>query len=115
MSSRSELVVIHSRYVVPDTSRKALLREHSLVFNKDGEVIDLLPTIEARRRYHCCREISHSKSILVPSMLVHKPLDFQMGFPNDFFDFPWMQEFLSPSEREEVSIMYFRQVSAWRF
>ena len=59
---------IEARWVVPMTSRRQLLEDHTLVV-RDGRILDLLPSTDAADRYAATAVVQRPAHLLMPGMV----------------------------------------------
>jgi 5-methylthioadenosine/S-adenosylhomocysteine deaminase len=97
--------VIHARWVIPVQPDDTVLEHHSLVIQQ-GKILDLLPSADARAKYHGKDEHTLSEHALIPGMInthTHASMNLLKGYACDLPLMEWLQNHIWPAEAQHVS------------
>jgi 5-methylthioadenosine/S-adenosylhomocysteine deaminase len=97
--------LIHARWIVPVEPHSVVLEHHTMAI-RDGRIVALLPSGEARSRYRAdtVHELAHH--ILIPGLVnthTHAAMSLMRGLADDLPLMEWLQEHIWPAEGRWVS------------
>ncbi|MDE2069830.1 MAG: TRZ/ATZ family hydrolase [Gammaproteobacteria bacterium] len=78
-------LVIHARWVIPVEPEGAILEQHAIVV-RDGRILALLPSAEARRQYHAHTGVELPDHVLIPGFVnahTHTAMSLLRGAAED--------------------------------
>lgn len=96
---------IDARWVIPIRPSGVALEDHSVLID-DGKIIAVLPTPEARHRYHPKTTVTLDQHALTPGLVnahVHAAMALLRGAADDLPLMQWLQERIWPLEAALVS------------
>lgn len=97
-------LLIEARWIAavePDV----LLENHAVAI-RHGRILDLLPSGEARNRYHPGERVVLENHILIPGLVnlhTHAAMSLMRGLADDLPLMEWLQKHIWPTEAEHVS------------
>ena len=93
-------LLIEAGWVVPVEPHGIVLEAHAVAV-RDGAIVDLLPSDEARRRYSPRERIERPGSVLLPGLVnahTHNPMTLMRGVADDLPLMRWLNEHVWPVE-----------------
>ena len=102
--------LLHARWVVPIEPEGVVLEHHSVAI-KDGKILDLLPTEQARTMYQADHEMELNSHALMPGLVnshTHAAMSLLRGIADDLPLMTWLQEHIWPAEQTHVSTDFVR-------
>ena len=93
-------LLIEAGYVVPIEPHGVVLEDHAVAV-RDGAIVAVLPSDEARRRFAAKETVSRPHSALMPGLVnahTHNPMTLLRGFADDLPLMVWLQEHIWPVE-----------------
>jgi 5-methylthioadenosine/S-adenosylhomocysteine deaminase len=102
--------LIHARWIIPVEPDGACL-EHSSLAIRDGRILDILPTAEARRRYTARETVELPTHALIPGLVnahTHAAMTLFRGLADDLPLMDWLQNHIWPAEGRWVSPEFVR-------
>ena len=103
-------LVISARWVIPVEPAGQVLDHHSLVL-REGRIMALLPTAEARDRYPDVSHIDRPHHVLSPGLVnahVHMPMTLFRGLADDLPLQVWLEQHIWPAEQRWVGPEFVR-------
>lgn len=97
--------VIHSRWIIPVNPQRAVLEHHALVI-QGQQIVDCLPSHQAREQYQAQNEIDLPGHALIPGLINthgHAAMSLFRGLADDLPLMTWLQEHIWPAEGQWVS------------
>ena len=102
--------LLHARWVVPIIPR-GMVYEHYSVAIKQGKIVDLLPTAEAKKQYQADNEIELADHVVLPGLVnahTHSPMVLFRGLADDMVLMDWLQQYIWPAENKLVNAEFMR-------
>lgn len=96
--------LIHSRWIIPVVPEQRLYENCSIAI-RDGKIVALLPSGEARNRFHAKYEHDLGHQLLIPGLVNthnHAAMSLLRGFADDHPLMTWLQEHIWPAEQQWV-------------
>ncbi|TKR33003.1 TRZ/ATZ family hydrolase [Luteimonas gilva] len=93
-------LLIEAGYVVPVEPHAVVLENHAVAV-KDGVIVAILPTNEARARFEAKETVSRPEAALIPGLVnahAHNPMTLLRGVADDLPLKVWLQEHIWPVE-----------------
>ncbi|MGO1002696.1 TRZ/ATZ family hydrolase [Lysobacter sp. CA196] len=93
-------LLIEAGWVVPVEPHAVVLEDHAVAI-KDGVIVGLLPTAEARTRYAAAQTVSRPEAALIPGLVnahTHNPMTLLRGIADDLPLMEWLQGHIWPVE-----------------
>ncbi len=106
-------LVIEARWVATVNSNKALLEHYSAIVQGDV-IVDLLPTVQAKKQYTATTSVSLDEHILIPGLInchTHSAMSLMRGIADDLPLMTWLNDHIWPAERALVSEQYVKDAS----
>lgn len=106
-------LVIHARWVIPVEPEGAILEQHAIVV-RDGRILALLPSAEARRQYQTHTSVELPDHALIPGFVnahTHAAMTLMRGLADDLPLMPWLQRHIRPAENRWLSYEFVRDGS----
>lgn len=103
-------LLINPRWIVPIEPDGVVLERHSVAV-KNGKVLALIPTSEARQQYHPKETVELPEHVLIPGLInlhVHAAMSLMRGIADDLPLMKWLQEAIWPTEGKHVSHSFVR-------
>ncbi|KIQ96732.1 TRZ/ATZ family hydrolase [Lysobacter sp. A03] len=97
-------LLIEAGWVVPVAPDDPVLEDHAVAV-KDGAIVGLLPTAEARQHFHARETAARPGSVLIPGLVnahTHNPMTLLRGIADDLPLMVWLQEHIWPIEGEVI-------------
>lgn len=98
-------LLINARWVVPVDPADSVLERHSVAV-RDGVIVAVLPTDQARSRYNAGEVVELDDHVLIPGLInlhVHAAMSLMRGIADDLPLMRWLQEAIWPAESRHVS------------
>jgi len=102
--------LIHARWIIPVEPEAVVFPGHSLAI-REGRIVDLLPTGQAKRAYQASHEIDLPHHALLPGFVnghTHAAMTLLRGIANDLPLMDWLQQHIWPLEQQWVSAEFVR-------
>jgi len=106
-------IILEARWIATVAANTPLLENYSVIVQKDA-IIDLLPTVEARKRYTSANVCSLDEHILIPGLInlhTHAAMNLMRGIADDLPLMTWLNDHIWPAERAVVFDDYVRDAS----
>lgn len=97
--------LLHARWVLPVDHKQSLLEHHSIAISQ-GNILDILPTEQARQTYTSNHELELTGQLLMPGLINahgHAAMSLFRGLADDLPLMTWLQEHIWPAEGAFVS------------
>nr|VFK41794.1 MAG: 5-methylthioadenosine/S-adenosylhomocysteine deaminase [Candidatus Kentron sp. TC] len=97
--------LIHAGWIVPAEPEGVVLKDHAVAI-REGEILSVLPTREADRRYLPETRHSFPNHVLIPGLInahTHAAMSLFRGMASDLPLMPWLHEHIWPAETRWVS------------
>jgi len=97
--------LIDARWVVPVEPAGAVLADHSVAI-RDGNIVALLPTGEARARYAAAEHVKLEQHALIPGLInlhTHAAMTLMRGMADDLPLMEWLSGHIWPAEARHVT------------
>ncbi len=98
-------LLIEAGFVVPVEPHAAVLEDHAVAV-RDGVIVAVLPTAEARRRFAARETVSRPDAALIPGLVnahTHNPMTLLRGIADDLPLKVWLQQHIWPIEGAVMS------------
>jgi 5-methylthioadenosine/S-adenosylhomocysteine deaminase len=97
--------LIHARWVIPVEPANTVLEDHAIAVH-DGRILDVLPGIEANKKYTA--EVAHQleNHALIPGLVnahTHAAMSLFRGLADDMPLMDWLQDHIWPAEEKWVN------------
>lgn len=96
--------LIHARWIIP-VDQDGYLEHHSIAI-RDGRIIDILPSTEAKQRYQADVEQQLDDHALIPGLInthAHAAMSLFRGLADDLPLMEWLNEHIWPAEAAWIS------------
>ncbi len=106
-------ILIHASWVIPVEPEGVVLEDHSIAI-RDGHILEVLPTEQARSRYHAETEFDKTGHLLIPGLInshTHAAMSLMRGLADDLPLMTWLSEHIWPAEGKWVSPEFVRDGS----
>lgn len=106
-------LLISPKWIIPIVPAKTVLEECSVAIHQ-GEIVAVLPTAEALRKYHPQQHLKLSQQVLMPGLVNthgHAAISLLRGYADDQPLQPWLQDHIWPAESRWVSENFVRDGS----
>lgn len=106
-------LLIEARWIIPVEPANTTLEHHAIAV-RDGRIIAILPTDEARARYVATKTVHLSDHILTPGLVnlhCHAAMAIMRGLADDLPLMRWLQEAIWPTESRHASHAFVRDGS----
>ncbi|KQZ56012.1 MULTISPECIES: TRZ/ATZ family hydrolase [unclassified Lysobacter] len=93
-------LLIEAGWVVPVEPHAVVLEDHAVAV-RDGAIVDILPTADARIRYRAAETVARPEAALIPGMVnahTHNPMTLLRGIADDLPLMEWLQGHIWPVE-----------------
>lgn len=104
-------LLIHARWVIPVEPHEAVYEFYALAV-KDGFIVDVLPSTDARTLYQPKTEFDLQDHALIPGLVnahTHSAMSLMRGIADDLPLMEWLQDHIWPAEAEYVSADFVRE------
>jgi 5-methylthioadenosine/S-adenosylhomocysteine deaminase len=101
-------LIIEARWIATVASNRAVLENHSVII-LTGIIVDVLPTLEARKKYAAASLICLDHHVLMPGLInghTHAAMSLMRGVADDIPLMPWLAQHIWPAEQAVVSERY---------
>lgn len=98
-------LLIEARWIIPVEPAGQVL-EHHAVAVRDGRILDLLPSDQARQRYRSAQLRTLGDHVLIPGLVnlhAHAAMNLLRGYADDLPLMRWLTERIWPAEQKHVS------------
>ena len=98
-------LLIEAGWVVPVEPHGVVLEDHAVAI-RNGVIIGLLPTAEARMRFESTDTVSRPQAVLIPGLVnahVHNPMTLLRGVADDLPLMQWLQGHIWPLEAQLIA------------
>lgn len=102
--------LIHARWIIPVEPESVIHHYHSLAI-KDGKIIELLPTADAKQKYQANVIETLETHALLPGLInahTHAAMSLMRGYADDLPLMDWLQNHIWPVESKWVSEAFVR-------
>lgn len=106
-------LVIEARWLATVVLNTPLLEHYSVII-QGGDIVDLLPTVLARKQFIATNLISLDEHILIPGLInlhTHAAMNLMRGIADDLPLMEWLNNHIWPAERAVVSDDYVKDAS----
>jgi 5-methylthioadenosine/S-adenosylhomocysteine deaminase len=97
--------LLECRYVVPVRRRHVVLEDHAIAIG-NGQIVDVLPTLEAHARYPAAERVELNRHLVVPGLVnahTHAAMALFRGVGDDMPLMRWLTERIWPLEQALAS------------
>ncbi len=97
--------LIAPRWCVPVEPANVILTDHAVVVN-DGRISDILPLVDARKKYQASVVIEKTEHLLIPGLVnahTHAAMSLMRGLADDMPLKIWLRDGIWPAEERWVS------------
>lgn len=97
--------LVSARWVIPVEPDNTVLEYHSVAV-RDGKIINVLPTVEAEKKYRATEIIDLGSHALLPGFInahTHTPMTLFRGLADDLPLMEWLEKHIWPAEAKWVS------------
>src|SRR5215831_21276749 len=97
--------MISARWVVPVEPAGSVLEQHAVVV-RDGRIVALAPTADARNSYACKQAVDLPFHVLAPGLInlhTHAAMTLMRGLADDLPLMSWLKDHVWPAEAKHVS------------
>ncbi len=101
---------IDAGWIIPVEPEGVKLEGHALLI-RDGRILDILPVVEADRRYRAAEHLRLPGHALVPGLVnlhTHAAMTLLRGYADDLPLMEWLQQHIWPAENRSVSADFVR-------
>ena len=98
-------LMISARWVVPVEPAGSVLEQHAVIV-RDGRILALAPSAEARKSYACAQAVDLPFHVLVPGLInlhTHAAMTLMRGLADDLPLMQWLNQHIWPAESKHVS------------
>ncbi len=98
-------LLINARWVIPVEPDNTVLDYHSVVIC-DGKIVNVLPTVEAEKKYRSAETINLDSHALLPGFInahTHAAMSLFRGLADDLPLMEWLEKHIWPAEAKWVS------------
>jgi 5-methylthioadenosine/S-adenosylhomocysteine deaminase len=102
--------LLHARWIIPVEPDNTVFEHHSLAI-KDGRILAIMPTHEARRRYLADVELQLTDHALIPGLInahTHAAMSLFRGLADDLPLMEWLNDHIWPAEGAWVNPEFVR-------
>jgi 5-methylthioadenosine/S-adenosylhomocysteine deaminase len=102
--------LIEARWVVPVEPAGVVLDEHAVAV-KDGVIVAVVPTAEARARFEAAEHVVLEDHVLIPGLVnlhTHAAMSLMRGLADDLPLMEWLNQHIWPAEAQHVSMDFVR-------
>ena len=103
--------LIHAGWVIPVDTAQSIHKAYSLAIN-DGNILELLPTSEAREKYAALDEQVLTNHAIIPGLInshTHAAMSLFRGLADDLPLMDWLNNHIWPAEQRWVSADFVRE------
>ncbi len=97
--------LLHCRYLIPVIPENCVLENYSIAIT-NGVITDLLPRLEAEKKYADVTAIELDQHIVLPGLINahgHAAMSLLRGYANDLALMDWLNDHIWPTEAQWVS------------
>ncbi len=97
--------LIHARWIVPVEPRDTVLEHHAIAI-RDGDIVALMPSDEARTRFEAATTIERPGHALIPGLVnahTHAAMSLFRGLADDLPLMEWLNDHIWPAEGRWVN------------
>ncbi|MDF1820557.1 MAG: TRZ/ATZ family hydrolase [Alcanivoracaceae bacterium] len=97
--------ILHARWVIPVEGPADVLHHHAVVI-RDGAIADILPSEQARQRWHSDDTLELGHHALMPGLVnahTHAAMSLFRGLADDLPLMTWLEEHIWPAEGRWIS------------
>jgi 5-methylthioadenosine/S-adenosylhomocysteine deaminase len=97
--------LIHAKWIITCEENNRLLDHHALVI-KDGKILAILPSKEAKEKYHATSEQHYTSHAVMPGFInshTHLAMNIFRGLADDLELMDWLNNHIWPAEGKWVS------------
>jgi len=101
-------LAIEARWIATVSTNQSVLENHSVVVMA-GIIIDIVPTLEARKKYTVDDLVCLDHHVLIPGLInchTHAAMSLMRGLADDIPLMPWLEQHIWPAEQAVVSERY---------
>jgi len=99
-----DITRIIPRWIAPVIPRETVFENHALVI-KGNKILDLLPAVEAEKRYPDSQQLQLENHLLIPGLVNshgHAAMSLLRGYADDYDLMTWLTEHIWPAEAKLV-------------
>jgi len=96
--------LIHAKWIIPVDPANSVLENYAVAVN-DGQIIDVLPSIEAQQRYQPIDNVKLDQHALIPGLINahgHAAMTLMRGLADDLPLMEWLNSHIWPAEQRLV-------------
>ena len=108
---KTKIKVLSARWVIPVVPRNTVLEHHAIVV-EEGNIIDILPTVDAEIKYKDAEFDSLKSHVLIPGLInahTHAAMSLFRGMADDLPLMSWLNEHIWPAEARYVNREFMQQ------
>lgn len=97
--------LINAKWVIPIAPKNIILENHSVAI-KDGRIVGLLPSEDAKKQFQATETIDLDDHALMPGLInahTHAPMNLFRGLADDLHLMDWLNNHMWPAEREVIN------------
>ncbi|MFV2035494.1 MAG: TRZ/ATZ family hydrolase [Halocynthiibacter sp.] len=97
-------LIINARWVIPVEPDNTVLDHHSVAI-RDGKIVNVLPTVEAEKKYRATETVDLKSHALLPGFInahTHAAMTLFRGLADDLPLMDWLQHHIWPAEAKWV-------------
>ncbi len=97
--------LLHPRWVIPVVPEGQVLEHHSIAVH-GGEILEILPTTEAKKKYSAAQEHELQSHAIIPGLInahTHAAMCLFRGMADDLPLMVWLNEHIWPAEKQWIS------------
>ena len=109
----TEFLIISAKWVIPVVPRNTVLENHAVVIESD-QIIAILPTDKACKKYPTAKHIEHNDHALLPGFVnahTHIAMNLFRGIADDLPLMEWLNDHIWPAEAKWVTEEFVRDGS----
>lgn len=98
-------LILNARWVIPVEPDNTVLEFHSVAV-RDGKIVNLLPTVEAEKKYRATETIQLNSHALLPGFInshTHAAMSLFRGLADDLPLMEWLEKHIWPAEAKWVN------------
>jgi len=105
--------LLNARWIIPVEPESVTYEYHSLVIDK-GLIVDLLPTVQAKQKYHAKLTEDFLDHALLPGLVnchTHAAMSLMRGIADDLPLMDWLQQHIWPLEKKWMNAEFVKDGS----
>ena len=97
--------LIHAKWIVPIVPKNQVFENYSLAIH-DEKIIDLLPIIDAEKKYSAKNTLDRKQHVVMPGLInthAHTPMNLFRGLADDLQLMDWLNNHIWPAEQKIIN------------